>query len=951
MSPHTSFFAYLALLTAVAFSGNAVAQQPVNLQKGPPDWAQAGKHGISAIESEFDISGPEKGAQKLRIELPDGGSVVLQRDGYEKRGSGKFTWRGREEGNPDSRATLTVHKGLVHGLVMIGENTYEIRPQRGRKLLVELLDTASFPACDVGPEQYIDSAQTSSGQSQAAAPAAEGDGTTNTIDVMVIYTAAARTDSGGTYEMEAKIEAAVDVSNTAFIDSDMTARFRLVHMEETGFSEAVGFSASLDWVTTDAGIAALRNTHNADMVGLIIDRSDSCGIGWVQRPIGSWFSQYAFQVTAANCAVGGLTFAHEHGHNMGFEHNPENSSTTSPSNPWSYAHYVDGVYRTVMSYSNPCASGCTRSGHFSNPDIPYLGYATGIANQRDNARTGDQSAPVIELFRGGSGMFSGGDIVKIPVSQDADDAEEWDSGSFFLTSSALDLGINGTNPQSVGIRFQGIQIPWGSTVLDSHLEFGTLNQDSDASALTIYGESADNPPAFSSSAPNRISNRTLMSAPVAWSPRPWDYYGERNFSPDLSSITQRLVDRDGWAGGNSQVYIIRGSGHRSAQTNEWANANYPGGQPLLYIEYRSCDESQVLPGEQWVMFSLPCTPKNNTVADVFSGLDASPGSYIYQWIVYAFDAASNQYVYLEPTDTMEGNRGYWFLKLGADYTLTLDGKENRDNEIPLEGSATGRFNLIGHPPRTAIPWKDVKVKYGASELTLDQADPDIGGGVRICDSNPADATCILSHTMQQWNGSAHIPYDGETPGMEGTLSTFEGLWVKAFKPGVSLVVPETPLTPVMGSDEDNSRAARYRNGDPWFVRLIVESGDSIDPGNVIGQLETAYDGQDKHDLKELTPFGSPWLSITFPHEDWEGSSWGFTSDYRAMSAKPQGSWRFVVRASADITDAMLTWQGPEEIIRKAKLVNEQTGKKVNIKADGSYWVDLSEGEAWFRFEL
>jgi PKD repeat protein len=88
---------------------------------------------------------------------------------------------------------------------------------------------------------------------------------------------------------------------------------------------------------------------------------------------------------------------------MGMEHNPEDSSVGSnpdaASYPWSFAHYVSGSYRTVMSYSAPCSGGCTRVMRFSNPGILYNGYQTGIDGARDNAQTGDLTAPVIADFR------------------------------------------------------------------------------------------------------------------------------------------------------------------------------------------------------------------------------------------------------------------------------------------------------------------------------------------------------------------------------------------------------------------------------------------------------------------------------------------------------------------------------------------------------------------------
>jgi len=82
---------------------------------------------------------------------------------------------------------------------------------------------------------------------------------------------------------------------------------------------------------------------------------------------------------------------------MGSQHNPENGS--GPIFSYSYGHYVNGAYRTVMSYSDPCTSGCTRVAHFSNPMISYLGHPTGIDNQRDNVRSIEQTADIVTRYR------------------------------------------------------------------------------------------------------------------------------------------------------------------------------------------------------------------------------------------------------------------------------------------------------------------------------------------------------------------------------------------------------------------------------------------------------------------------------------------------------------------------------------------------------------------------
>ena len=49
-----------------------------------------------------------------------------------------------------------------------------------------------------------------------------------------------------------------------------------------------------------------------------------------------------------------------------------------PTYPYGFGHYVNGSYRTVMSYVDPCTGGCTRRPYFSNPEVIFNGAPTGI---------------------------------------------------------------------------------------------------------------------------------------------------------------------------------------------------------------------------------------------------------------------------------------------------------------------------------------------------------------------------------------------------------------------------------------------------------------------------------------------------------------------------------------------------------------------------------------------
>ena len=246
-----------------------------------------------------------------------------------------------------------------------------------RQILVEL-DQSLFPEC--GGE--INSSE--SGKIETNDNAIVGTDSGDRIDVLVVYTTATKNILG---EAQAQVLAqqAIDSTNAAYVNSKIRQRVRLVHAEEFVYTETGNASTDLSNLRNNAGIQALRDAKKADLVA-DDRRSSEClrhrlsdGQQYDERQ-----SKQRFYVTHRTCVVGNLSFAHELGHNMGSTHNPENGSSATYS--FGFGHYVNGSFRTVMSYVDPCTSGCTRRAYFSNPEISFAGFPTGIDNARDNAR-------------------------------------------------------------------------------------------------------------------------------------------------------------------------------------------------------------------------------------------------------------------------------------------------------------------------------------------------------------------------------------------------------------------------------------------------------------------------------------------------------------------------------------------------------------------------------------
>jgi len=170
----------------------------------------------------------------------------------------------------------------------------------------------------------------------------------------------------------------------------------------------------------------------------------------------------------------------------------------------------------------------------------------------------------------------------IRVNASVDDAEESATGGVYFTSSDLELVYDGSN-QTVGMRFNGIDIPQGAPILNAHLQFTVDEADTEVTILTIQGEANDNAVVFNTTRYN-ISSRPRTISSESWSPSPWITVGQAGpdqRTPDITDIVQEIVNRAGWSSGNSLVIIITGTGQRTAIAYDGS----PTGAPLLHIEY------------------------------------------------------------------------------------------------------------------------------------------------------------------------------------------------------------------------------------------------------------------------------------------------------------------------------------------------------------------------------
>jgi len=211
------------------------------------------------------------------------------------------------------------------------------------------------------------------------------------IDIMIIYSPAARDNFGGTEEIESMIRGLMIDLNTKHRNSNTATRFRLVHTREVDY---VSGGASLD-ISRMSGtvdgyldeIHPLRGQYGADLVSLIVDLPGAGG-GAAHTP-GPYSVLDMTHIGA---------FTHEIGHCQGMRHAVGDLGVphAAPAT-YNYGNRFYGasgvLYRTIMAY----APGISIS-YFSSPDIEYQGNMTGSTG-RNNVQTAEDNAPLLSSFR------------------------------------------------------------------------------------------------------------------------------------------------------------------------------------------------------------------------------------------------------------------------------------------------------------------------------------------------------------------------------------------------------------------------------------------------------------------------------------------------------------------------------------------------------------------------
>jgi hypothetical protein len=213
------------------------------------------------------------------------------------------------------------------------------------------------------------------------------------IDLMEVYGPWHLRQAGSVEAAETLVQHQVDATNTALHDSGLgTIRLRLRHIR---FSQKHDrFPPEVD---PAVAFEADRRYFGADLLGLAVGETPIGIAGLACRPPAYGPGCGVHWVHFSNFTVSPVAFVHEVGHNLGADHDAPNAMPREVDpHPFARAHCVPGLWRTVMSYGNPCLANPILQ--YSNPRRSHFGLATGVEDQEDNARAIAISAPLVRDY-------------------------------------------------------------------------------------------------------------------------------------------------------------------------------------------------------------------------------------------------------------------------------------------------------------------------------------------------------------------------------------------------------------------------------------------------------------------------------------------------------------------------------------------------------------------------
>ena len=312
----------------------------------------------------------------------------------------------------------------------------------------------------------------------------------------------------------------------------------------------------------------------------------------------------------------------------------------------------------------------------------------------------------------------------------------------------------------------------------------------------------------------------------------------------------------------------------------------------------------VSPASSYWMLSIPLNLANGNAAVVL-GDDLGPYDRS-KWRLFRWK--NGAYTEYPNIDDFAPGRAFWLITKD-EKVIDAQGSlvdTSADYVITLEPG----WNQIGNPFSFTVGWNEVKVDAGAGIVSIGSVD-----------------NIWVENKLWGYKNSGYYQVGG--------LGPWDGYWVKNLAgSSVALLIPPKYGSAFPLSSSLLTTKAESENN--WTIQISAKAGEAQYIENYMGISPKASRQWDREDFSE-PPLISSYVSLYFPHTDWQKNPGNYTSDIREVLGKEE-SWDFVVETNIKNSNIELSWQNISSIPGEYKvlLYNKELNTTIDMREKNSY---------------
>ena len=269
------------------------------------------------------------------------------------------------------------------------------------------------------------------------------------------------------------------------------------------------------------------------------------------------------------------------------------------------------------------------------------------------------------------------------------------------------------------------------------------------------------------------------------------------------------------------------------------------------------------------MISIPLDLVQTYIVDQMTGR-LPPRDNIYDWRLFRFSPGSVTPQEYPDIEGFSPGRAFWLIT-STDYRISAPEGTTVTTSDPFNMTLSPGWNDIANPWMFDISWDDMY--------------------------NPSNANLDVLYTYEGvWSDPTNPPH---------TLEPWKGYTVRNME-NRNVVINLQPI-PVQVTEKH----ALIQEKEKWRLTIKAIAGGASDNANHLGVHEDAQVEWDRYDHLEPPPIGE-YVSVNFPHHEWERYPNTYTVDFRPISSNDI-SWNFDVTTNISGEKVIIDFDGIETL--------------------------------------